>query len=62
MLTEKEMNVVDMMHARGGSFVKALAECFYRADMLNVIKLKQAFPEYWKEYEEMAEKNEQEGL
>ncbi len=55
-MTEEEFKVVDAMHRHGGSFVKALAECFYRADMVNVIKLKEAFPEYWKQYEEMANK------
>lgn len=50
------MNVVDAMAKYGGSFVKALAECFYRADRVNFTRLQEAFPNYWKEYEEMTKK------
>lgn len=46
------MRVVDNMAKYGGSFVKALAECFYRADYDNLQKLKSTFINYWNEYEE----------
>ena len=49
-MTDKEMDTVDNMATVGGGFVKALAECFYRADPGNLIILKDAFPEYWKQY------------
>jgi len=49
-MTDQEMDTVDNMQKMGGSFVKALAECFYRADPKNFIKLKECFSNYWKEY------------
>ena len=51
--------VVDKMSVFGGSFVKALAECFTRADGFNFTKLKNAFPEYWDQYEKMVLEDEQ---
>jgi len=47
---EKEYQTVEAMEKFGGSFVKALARAFHRADPINFIKLKNAFPEYWEEY------------
>lgn len=55
-MTDKELYVVEAMAKYGGSFVKALAECFYRADPDNFIKLRAAFSEYWQQYEKIAEK------
>ncbi len=55
-MSDEEMYVVDAMKKYGGSFVKALAECFSRADINNVGRLKLAFPEYWEQYSEMAQK------
>jgi len=52
-MTEHEVKVIIAMEQYGGSFVKALALCFYRADENNFKKLKDAFPEYWKQYEGM---------
>lgn len=52
-MSEQEIKVVETMEKYGGSFVKALAQCFYRADRNNINKLKEAFPEYWGQYEEM---------
>ena len=52
-MTDEEMIVVDAMAKFGGSFVKSLAECFYRADPINFKKLKDTFPEYWEEYQKM---------
>jgi hypothetical protein len=54
-MTEEEMKVVETMQEFGGSFVKALASCFYRADPLNFQRLRKAFPEYWNEYREKAD-------
>ena len=53
-----QMQVVEAMQKYGGSFVKALAMAFYMADFKNFIKLKNAFPEYWTEYERMAERDQ----
>jgi len=41
-----------MMEVEGGSFVRALAECFHRADPRNRQRLLDAFPDYFKEYED----------
>jgi hypothetical protein len=54
-MTDEEMDVVDCM-ANSGGVVKALAECFYRADPINFNKLKDAFPEYWKQYSNLLTK------
>lgn len=53
MYTEEDAQIVDAMAYYGGSFVKSLAACFYRADATNFAKLKRAFPEYWEEYRQM---------
>lgn len=50
-MTEKELKVVEKMECCGGSFVKALAQCFYHADAINFRKLKNTFSEYWENYE-----------
>jgi len=53
-MSEEEIIVVDAMKHYGGSFVKALSECFYRADRKNFLKLRTIFSEYWDQYEKMA--------
>ncbi len=50
-MNEQEYAVVEQMEKYGGSFVKALAECFHRADPINFRKLKDTFQEYWQQYE-----------
>lgn len=50
-LNEQEFEVVERMSKYGGSFVKALADCFHHADRMNKRILKEAFAHYWKEYE-----------
>lgn len=49
-MTEEEIKIVEKMALYGGSFVKALAECFFRVDPNNFKKLKNTFSEYWDEY------------
>jgi len=39
------------MEKYGGGFVKALGELARRADPANLTKIKDAWPEYWSEYE-----------
>lgn len=51
---DEKLDMVDSMKRFGGSFVKALAECFVLADDLNLAKLEQAFPELMKKYQKMA--------
>ncbi|MFZ2152259.1 MAG: hypothetical protein WAV09_04085 [Minisyncoccia bacterium] len=55
-MNEEEFKTVEMMTKYGGSFVKALAECFHKADADNFLKLKLCFYEYWIQYTKMAKK------
>lgn len=48
---EEEKYFVSLgMRERGGSFVKAIGEALTHADSSNVQKIKNTWPEYWKEY------------
>lgn len=47
---EMDMKIADNMEKWGGGFVKALAECVRKADAFNMIKLREAFPEYFNTY------------
>ena len=48
---EEEKYFVSLgMRERGGSFVKALGETLAHADPINTQKIKDTWPEYWKEY------------
>lgn len=40
-----------MMEVLGGSFARALAEAYYRADSVNRLRLRVAFPEIFEHYE-----------
>jgi len=42
-----------MMEVLGGSFVKALVDCYYAADSRNKARLLAAFPETFEKYENM---------
>lgn len=55
-MNDAEMDVVEAMEKYGGSFVKALANCFRHADKNNIEKLKSAFPEYWEQYAAMSQR------
>jgi len=44
-------NALHMMEVQGGSFVKALANCYYMADTPNKTKLRETFAEYFNNYE-----------
>ncbi len=57
-MTDEEFKIVDKMAEYGGSFVKALAQCFYKADAINFKRLKIAFPEYWKTYDDVRKEEE----
>lgn len=52
----EDFEVIDAMRRYGGSFVRALAETAACADCNNLRRLKEAFPDYWKHYAEVAEK------
>lgn len=60
-MTDDQIAVVEAMDKWGGGFVKALAEAFRRADPVNFRVLRNAFPEYWVQYSEMARKARHEG-
>jgi len=53
-MNDEQLKVVEQMEKYGGSFVQALAQCFYRADAKNFATLQLAFPEIWAEYEKLA--------
>lgn len=55
-MTSEEIEVVEAMERWGGGFVKALAECFRRADVHNFRILRASFSEYWNDYSEMGRK------
>jgi hypothetical protein len=51
MTPEHEMAVIGKMKEFGGSFVKALAKSYEYADPVNRAKIRETWPEYWKNYE-----------
>ena len=55
-MTYEETKIIENMEKYGGSFVKALAECFWHADSINFKILKDAFPGYWEEYKNFGKK------
>jgi pyruvate/2-oxoacid:ferredoxin oxidoreductase beta subunit len=55
-MEEQDFKIIEAMEEYGGSFVQALAACLRRADPFNFQKLKIAFPEYFKEYEEISKR------
>ena len=44
-------NALHVMEVQGGSFVKSLAQCYYRADATNRAILRESFKRYFDEYE-----------
>lgn len=54
-----DQQIVSAMVAFGGSFTHALAQAWRCADSSNQRKIKDAFPELWTEYEELAELHQQ---
>lgn len=54
-MSADDMKVIEAMQRYGGSFVIALAQAARRADPTNLAKLKEAFPEYWQQYTQMAD-------
>ena len=55
---DEMLNMVAAMHKYGGSFVRALSECFILADSDNLTRLYRTFPEYVKQYTGMAQEDE----
>lgn len=44
-------NALHVMEVQGGSFVKALVNCYYTADSTNRAKLRETFAEYFESYQ-----------
>lgn len=53
-MTPPDHEIIDAMRTYGGSFVRALAEAAACADCGNLQRLKEAFPDYWEKYEDIA--------
>ena len=49
------MHVAKMMIRHGGGFVSHLGIALTHADMDNTSRIKEAFPEYWEQYNNMSE-------
>ena len=49
-----DYEIVNAMIKYGGGFVSDLGKLYYKADSNNQEKLKLAFPEYWKQYKNIA--------
>jgi hypothetical protein len=54
-MTADEETIITMT-IYGGSFVSHLGKAAFFADAENLAKIKNTWPEYWKKYTEMAEK------
>lgn len=48
--------VSSAMRKYGGSFVSALGEALSHADHFNIMRIRSAWPELWKEYLKIAKK------
>jgi hypothetical protein len=57
MTHDEKLEMITAMRIYGGSFVCALADCFAKADANNFSRLLLAFPEYVKQYRDMADKS-----
>lgn len=55
---ELELATVEAMRQYGGSFVQALAAAYAIADMPNQALIRQTWPDYWKQYQAMAQNKE----
>jgi hypothetical protein len=56
-MTKQELDIIGAMELFGGSFVKALAVCFKRADEDNFWILRQSFDHYWVKYSKYVKKD-----
>lgn len=60
-MNDQDYWTLKAMQVYGGGFVKALAQAAHHADSSNFEKIKRAFPEYWKQYEDMGKSLEKKG-
>jgi hypothetical protein len=54
-MTDHDLATVDAMIRFGGGFVSALGKAWIRADADNARRLRAAFPEYWQQYQDLAQ-------
>ena len=52
-LNDEKLDVAENMKNYGGSFVSSLGEALIHADEENAERIKETWPEYWKQYKEM---------
>lgn len=57
-MTEQDHKVIKAMLRYGGSFVQCLAECAFRADPINLAKIKATWPDIWEFYTGVAKREE----
>ncbi len=55
--TNEKLDVANAMVRYGGSFVAHLGQALLHADYNNVYRIKNAFPDYWKQYKEMGKQH-----
>jgi hypothetical protein len=53
-MNDQDLKVIQAMMRFGGSFVSNLGKAALCADADNLQRIKDAFPEYWQQYTEMA--------
>lgn len=53
MSTEEDYAIAGAMYAEGGSFVSALGNLWFKADLENRGRIVAAFPELWAKYAEV---------
>ncbi len=61
MTEEDDYGTTDAMLQFGGGFVKQLALLYRQADAANRARLRDAFPDYWKTYSQLADRRKQNG-
>ena len=55
-MKHEDWRVLQAMHTYGGGFVRKLADAAFSADEENLRRLKATWPEYWREYEQLADR------
>jgi hypothetical protein len=49
-----DADIIDAMLRFGGGFIQQLARLYRQADLVNRGRLRDAFPDYWESYRQMA--------
>lgn len=56
MSTITDYDIAIAMQRYGGSFVRLLGQLWQQGDEINRRRLKVAFPDFWREYKDLAER------